>query len=154
MQTGPRPVLPHSSCQRMHASDFEPSSDDSGSGDDAHQSSAVPNSLQQLQGDYGSSSDSVVAATPEKLNEGQDRQSDGSEYHSPAQLSKRWRLLAYNPTMRKGIPPVRAPQSDSDGVECDSLFDSPSIRKRGFKRPRQAWSLVEEWSHTKKSRPF
>ena len=124
----------------MHASDFEPSSDDSGSGD-AHQSSTVPNSLQQLQGDYGSSSDSVVAGTPEKLNEGQDRQSDGSEYHSPEQLSKRRRL-----PMRKGIPPVRAPQSDSDGFECDSLFDSPSICKRGFKRPRQAWSLVKEWS--------
>ena len=40
----------------------------------------------------------------------------------------------------------KAPQSDSDGVECDSLFDSPSIRKRCFKRPRQAWSLVKEWS--------
>ena len=25
-------------------------------------------------------------------------------------------------------------------------FDSPSTRKRGFKRPRQPWSLVKEWS--------
>ena len=138
----------------MHTSDFEPSSDDSGSGDEPHQSSAVPNSLQQLQGDYRSSSDSVVAATPEKLNEGQDSQSDGSEYHSPAQPSKRRRLPAYNPTMRKGIPPVQAPQSDSDGVECDSLFDSSSIRKRGFKRPRQAWSLVKEWSLAEYDRDY
>ena len=64
----------------MHASDLEPSSDDSGSGDDAHLSSAVPNSLLQLQGDYVSGSDSVVPATPEKSYEDQDCQSDGSEY--------------------------------------------------------------------------
>ena len=94
----------------MHASDLEPSSDDSDSGDDAHQSSAVPNSLQLLQGDYGSSPDSVVAATPEKSYEEQDSQSDRSENHTPAQPSKRRRLPAYNPTMKKGIPPVQAQQ--------------------------------------------
>ena len=48
--------------------------------------------------------------------------------------------------MSQRIPPVPAQKLDSDGVECDSLFDSPSIRKRGFKRPRQPWSLVKEWS--------
>ena len=56
----------------MHASDSEPLSDDSGAGDDPHQSSAVPNSLLQLQGDYASDSDSVVPATPEKSYEEQD----------------------------------------------------------------------------------
>ena len=61
-------------------SDFEPSSDDSGAGDDPHQSSAVPNSLLQLQGDYEPGSDYVVPATPEKSYEEQDGQSDGSEY--------------------------------------------------------------------------
>ncbi len=50
----------------MHSSDSEHSSDDFGAGDDPHQSSAVPNFLQQLQGDYASDSDSVVPATPEK----------------------------------------------------------------------------------------
>ena len=130
----------------MHGSDLEQLSDDSGAGDDPHQSSAVPNSVLQLQGAYGSSSDSVIPATPEKSFEEQDRQSDGSENHTPAQPAKRRRLPAYNPTMRKGIPPVQAQQSDSDDVECDSLFDSPSVRKRGFRRPRQAWSLVKEWS--------
>ena len=48
--------------------------------------------------------------------------------------------------MRKGIPPVSDPESESDGVDRDSLFGSPSTRKRGFKRPRQPWSLVNEWS--------
>jgi hypothetical protein len=54
----------------MHLCDSEQSSDDSGAGDDphlrAHQSSAVPNSLLQLQGDYASSSDDFVPGTPEK----------------------------------------------------------------------------------------
>ena len=129
----------------MHASDSEPSSDDSGAGDDPHQSSAVPNSLLQLQGDYASGSDSVVQATPEKSYEEQDRQSDGSEYHTPAQPSKRQRLPTYSPTMSKRIPPVPAQKLDSDGVECDSLFDSPQSASAGstFKRPRQPWSLVK-----------
>ena len=127
----------------MHASDSEPSSDDSGASDDPHQSSTVPNSLLQLQGDYASGSDSVVPATPEKSYEEQDGQSEGSEYHTPAQPSKRRRLPTYSPTMSRRIPPVPAQKSDSDGVECDSLFDSPSICKRGFKLPRQPWSLVK-----------
>ena len=130
----------------MHASDSEPLSDDSGAGDDPHQSSAVPNSLLQLQGDYASGSDSVVPATPEKSYEEQDGQSDGSEYHTPAQPSKRRRLPTYSPKMSKRIPPVSAQKSNSDDVECDSLFDSSSIRKRGFKRRRPHWSLVKEWS--------
>ena len=48
--------------------------------------------------------------------------------------------------MRKGTPPVTHSDSESDCVQRDSLIDSPSTRKRGFKRPRQAWSLVREWS--------
>ena len=129
----------------MHATDFESSSDDSGAGDDPHQSSAVPNSLLLLQGDYASCSDSVVLATPEKSYEEQDCSDD----HTPAQRSqpsKRRRLPTPSPTTRKGIPPVPARESDSDGVEYDSLFDCPSTRKRGFKRPRLPWSLVKEWS--------
>ena len=37
-------------------------------------------------------------------------------------------------------------ESDSDGFERDDLFETPTERKRGFKRPRQAWSLVKDWS--------
>ena len=118
----------------MQSTDFEPSSDDSGAGDDPHQSSAMPNSLLQLQGDYASGSDSVVPATPEKSFEEQDGQSD----YTPAQPSKRRRLPTPSPSTRKGIPPVSARESESDGVECDDLFDSPSTRKRGFKRPPAA----------------
>ncbi len=132
----------------MQSSDSEPSSEDSGAGDDPHQSSAMPNSLLQLQGDYASGSDSVVLATPEKSDEEQDGRSprsDSSYYHTPAQRPqppKRRRL----PIPTRGIPDVPARESESDGVECDSLFDSPSSHKRGFKRPRQPWSLVNEWS--------
>jgi hypothetical protein len=50
----------------MHSCDSEQSSDDSGAGDDPHQSSAVPNSLLQLKGDYASGSDDLVPGTPEK----------------------------------------------------------------------------------------
>ncbi len=60
----------------MHSSESEQSSDDSGAGDDPHRSSAVSDSLLQLQGDYASGSDSVVPATPEKEFNEQDRQSD------------------------------------------------------------------------------
>ena len=47
----------------MQSSEFEQLSDDSGAGDDPHQSSAVPNSLLQLQGDYETGSDSVIACS-------------------------------------------------------------------------------------------
>ena len=100
----------------------------------------------QLQDDYASGSDSVIACTPEKKFDEEDGQSDCSDFHTPAQPSKRRRLPSYSPTMRKGIPHVPAQESDSDGVDRDSLFDSPATRKRGFRRPRQPWSLVKEWS--------
>jgi hypothetical protein len=85
----------------MHSSDSEHSSDDSGAGDDPHRSSAVPNSLQQLQGDYASGSDSVVPSTPEKQFEEEDGQSDGSDFHTPAQQSKRRRLPSFSPVQNR-----------------------------------------------------
>ena len=107
LRAGPRPVQRHSK-PAMHGSDSEPLSDDSGAGDDPLQSSAVPNSLLQLQGDYASGSDSVVLATPEKSDEMQERRSDSSDYHTPAQPSKRRRLPTPSPTTRKSTPPVPA----------------------------------------------
>jgi hypothetical protein len=71
----------------MNSCDSEQSFDDSGTGDYPHQSSAVPNSLLQLQGDCASGSDDLVACTPEKQFEEEDGQSDGSEFHTPAQQS-------------------------------------------------------------------
>ena len=126
----------------MQSSDSEHSSDDSGAGVDPHQSSALPNSSLQLLGDYASDSGSVVPCTPEKQFEEEDGQSDGSEFHTPAQQSKRRRLPSVNPVENRQ---VYVPDSDSDGVDHDSLFDPPSTRKRGFKRPRMPWSLVKEW---------
>jgi hypothetical protein len=70
-------------------SNSEQSSDDSGSGDDPRQSSAVPNSLSPLQDAYESGSESVVACTPEKKFDEQDGLSDCSDFHTLAQPSKR-----------------------------------------------------------------
>ena len=127
----------------MQSSDSDQASDDSGAGDDPHKSSAVPNSLLQLQGDYASGSDEFVPGTPEKEFEEDDRQSN-SNFLTPAQPSKRRRLPSVSPVENRQ---VAVPNSDSDGVDRDSLFDSPgpSTRKRGFKRPRMPWSLVKEW---------
>lgn len=126
----------------MHSSDSEHSSDDDRAGDDPHQSSAVPNSLLQLQGDYASGSDDLVPGTPEKEFEEDDGQSDSSDFHTPAQQSKRRRLPSVSPVENRQ---VYVPNSDSDGVDRDFLFDPPSTRKRDFKRPRMHWSLVKEW---------
>ncbi len=126
----------------MQSSDSEHSSDDDRAGDDPHQSSAVPNSLLQLQDDYASGSDEMVPCTPEKEFEEVDGQSDGSEFHTPAQPSKRLRLPSGSPVEKRK---VYDPVYDSDGYERDSLFGPPSTRKRGFKRPRYPWSLVKEW---------
>ncbi len=81
----------------MHSSDSEQLSDDSGTGDDPHQSSTVLNSLLRFQGDYASGSDDVVPCTPEKQFEEEDGQSDGSEFLTPAQQSKRRRLPSVSP---------------------------------------------------------
>lgn len=126
----------------MQSSDSEHSSDDSGAGVDPDQSSALPNSSLQLLGDYASDSGSVVPCTPEKEFEEEDGQSDGSEFHTPAQQSKRRRLPSVSPVEKR---PVHVPVYDSDDFDRDSLFDPPSTRKRGFKRPRYPWSLVQEW---------
>ena len=56
----------------MQSSDSESLTDDSGAGDDPHQSSTVPNSLLLLQSEYTSGSDSFVPVTPEKSYEEQD----------------------------------------------------------------------------------
>ncbi len=89
--------------------------------DDTHQSSAAPNSLMQLQGDYASRSDDVVPGTPEKQFEEEDGQSNRSEFHTPAQPSKRRRLPSVSPVENRQ---VYVPDSDSDGVhrESDSRF--------------------------------
>ena len=100
LRAGPRPV---SASKAMHSSESEHSSDDSGAGDDPHQSSAVPNSLLQLQGDYASGSDDVVPSTPEKQFEEEDGQSDGSDFHTPAQQSKRQRIPSFSPVQNTQV---------------------------------------------------
>ena len=98
----------------MHSMDSDQLSDDSGAGDDPDQSRAVPNSLLQLQGDYASGSDSVIACTPEKQFDEQDGQSDCSDFHTPAQPSKRRRLPSVSPVKRRQVTVY---ESDFDGVE-------------------------------------
>jgi hypothetical protein len=102
----------------------------------------VPNSLSQLHDDYATDADSVVACTPEKKIDEQDGLSDDSDLHTPAQQSKRRRLPSLSPVKKKK---VFVPDSESDGMDRDSLYDETPTRKRGFKRPRLPWSLVKEW---------
>ena len=120
----------------MHA-ESEHSDDDSGAGDDPHESSAMPNCLLPLERDYAAGSGSVVSVTPEISFEEEEGQSDDSDLR--AQHQKRRRL----PTKR--MNPVPTNDSDSDGVVRDSLIGSSLSHKRGFKRPRLAWCSVKEW---------
>jgi hypothetical protein len=120
----------------MHA-ESEHSGDDSGSGDDPHQSSAMPNGLLQLDSDYAAGSVSGVPVIPEISFDEEEGQSDDSDLHD--QTQKRRRL----PTKR--MNPVLSNDSDSDGFVGDSLVGSSLSHKRGFKRPRLTWCPVKEW---------
>ena len=72
----------------MDSTDSEQYSDYAGSGDDPRQSGSVPNSLSQLQHDYATDADSVVACSPEKKFEEHEGLSDCSDLHTFAQPSK------------------------------------------------------------------
>ncbi len=119
----------------MHSCDSEQSSDDSGAGDDPHQSSAVPCSLLQLQGAYASGSDDLVPGTTEKEFEEDDGQSDSSDFHTPAQPSKRQRLPLGSPNENRQVD---VPNSDSDGVDHAYLFESLLNRQALFQAPANA----------------
>jgi hypothetical protein len=111
----------------MHSSESEQSSDDSesGAGDDPHRSSAVPNSLSQLQHAYAPGSASAVPATPEKEFDEQDGQSDCSDLHTPAQPSKRQRLPSVSPYKNRQ---VAVSESDSEFLMVFiAIFYSSSI---------------------------
>ena len=123
----------------MPDSDYEHSGEDSGSGDDPCQSSMVPKSSLHHDSDFAAGSGSGFPVTPEISFEEKEGQSDDSDLHPAAKSDKRRRL----PTKR--INPAATNESDSDGVERDSLFDFQSSHKRGFKRPRLPWCLVKEW---------
>ena len=112
VRAGPLPVA-------MHSSESEQSSENSGACDDPHQSRAVSNSLLQLQGDYASGLDSVIACTPEKEFDEQDGLSDCSDFHTPARPSKRRRLPSVSPVKRRQVTVY---ESDFDGVESFILF--------------------------------
>ena len=105
----------------MQSSNYEQLSDDSGAGKDPHQSIAAPNSLSQLQNVYVSCSDEFVPGTPDKEFDDEERQSDCSDLHTPAQPSTRWRLSSASP-VKWGQ--VAVSELDSDGVDRDSLLVS------------------------------
>jgi hypothetical protein len=126
----------------MHLGDSEHSNDDAGSRVGPHQSNETNKSWKEIEDLYCSGSESRVPATPEKEFEEADGQSDCPDLHTPAQPSKPRRLPSLSPVKRRQSI---APDSDSDGLDRHSLFDSPSTRKRGFKRPWKAWSLVKLW---------
>ena len=81
----------------MASSDSEDLSDDSRAGNDPRQSSAEPNSRADREYQYETDPDSTALGTPRKKFDEQDGQSDGSEFHTPAQPSKRCHLPSVSP---------------------------------------------------------
>ncbi len=79
----------------------------------------MPNSLLQLQGDYASGSDEFVPVTPEKAFDEQDGQHDCSDFHTPAQISKRLLLPSVSPVKTRQ---VAISELDFDDVECFIIF--------------------------------
>ena len=112
-----------------------------GSGIDPHPFKSDANALSHFNDNYAAGADSEVEGTPQKKFDDHDATlSDDSSQHTPAQPSKRQRFSP-SPVKKSRIV---VGESDSDGIERDDLF-APRPRKRGFKRPRQPWSLVKEW---------
>ncbi len=109
----------------MASSDSGHSSDDSGGSDDPDRSSAVPNYPLQNDHAYATGPDSACDGTPQKKFDDEDGQSDESEFHTPAQRSKRRRLPSVSPKKRREDVVAK---SESDSFERDSLFDSPWSR--------------------------
>ncbi len=119
------------------------SPEDSSGSNDPDQSSAVPNSRLQIDYAYATDPGSAFDGTLQKKIDEEDGQSDESEFHTPAQVSKHRRLPSLSsPKRREAV----VAESDFDSFERDFLFDSPPSRKRGFRRPRKQWSPVKEWS--------
>ena len=112
----------------------------SGSGSDIpDRSSPLLKLLSQCEDGNATDPESVVEGTPQKNIDVQEGQSDDSSMHTPAQPSKRQRRISVSPA-KKGR--ILVHESDSDGFERDDLFETPTERKRSFKRQQQAWSLV------------
>ena len=112
-----------------------------GSGIDPHQFKSDANYLLHFNDNYVAGAGSEVEGTPQKKFDRQDAtESDDSSQHTPAQPSKRQR---FSPRPVENSQIVVG-ESDSDGIERDDL-SAPPIRKCGFKRPLQPWSLVKEW---------
>jgi hypothetical protein len=93
--------------------------------------------LSQLQHSYATGSDSVVPADPEKQFDEQDWQSYSAQYCSDlntrAQSSQRRRLPSVNPVKRRQVAVSESGfESTFDGVDCHSLFDSPSSHTCGL----------------------
>ncbi len=106
----------------MASSDSGHSSDDSSGSDDPNRSRAVPNSLLQNDHAYATGPDSAFNGTQQKKIDEEDGQSDDSEFHTPAQRSKRMRLPSLGPKKRREDFVAK---SESDSFERNSLFDSP-----------------------------
>ena len=82
---------------------FDESDGENGSGsgsDDPDQSSAMPKSLSQRQDGNATDPDSVVEGTQRKKFDEQEGQSNDSSMHTPAQPSKRQRLLSVSPAKK------------------------------------------------------
>jgi hypothetical protein len=120
----------------MRQSDLVHADVDSGGSDDPDSTGPLPKCQSKRKESYEAEPESGDDGSRAKQFDGQDDLSDSSQFHTPAQPSKRRRIPSPSPVK----------SNSSDGVERDDLFESPPSRKRGFRRPRNTWSLVQEWS--------
>ncbi len=97
------------------------SSGDSSCSDEPERSSALPNYLLQIDDACATDPDSAFDGTQQKKINDEDGQSDGSEFHTPAQPSKHLCLSSVSPKKRRDVDA----ESESDSFERDSLFDPP-----------------------------
>ena len=70
--------------------------------------------------------------------------SNDSSKHTPAQKPKRRRRLCMSPPYKSPSP--LPPEPELEPFHYDSLSDSTSRRKTGFRRPRIKWANVASWN--------
>jgi hypothetical protein len=85
----------------MASSDSGHSSDDSSCCDEPERSSTLPNYLLQIDDAYATDPVSSFDGAQQKKFDDEDGQSDGSEFHTPAQPSKRLYLPSVSPKKRR-----------------------------------------------------
>ena len=130
--------------------------------DDPDRAVSQPNCLAQFNDTYASEPDEQIARTLEKEFDEQDGQSDNSQFHTPAQPSKRRRLLSDSPFKQRKSVGKTLSQSDSALFDRAFLFETHVSRnhrfwhslKRGILSRNGRWTSIMLRSRMNKSKPL